>query len=89
MKMTDGKRTIDILIHRWNGSGYDPDFSLDYFSAAQLPYDEETDTYTVEDVDYCIDIAKNGGPDDGACWMTNADGDTVQDPDMMVDVTEV
>ena len=26
MKMTDGKRTVLILIHRWNGSGYDPDF---------------------------------------------------------------
>ena len=59
MKMTDGKRTIEILIHRWNGSGYDPDFSADYFDAGGLPYDEETDTYTVEDVDYCIDMAEN------------------------------
>lgn len=51
MKLTDGKKTVEIKIQRWNGSGYDPDWSADYFNAGSLPYDEETDTYTVEDVD--------------------------------------
>lgn len=88
MKMTDGKRTIEILIHRWNGSGYDPDFSADYFDAGGLPYDEETDTYTVEDVDYCIDMAENGGEGEGARWTINSDGEAVIDEDICVDVFE-
>lgn len=25
MKLTDGKKTVEIKIQRWNGSGYDPD----------------------------------------------------------------
>mgnify|MGYP005927425245 CR=1 FL=1 len=89
MKITDGKRTVEITIHRWNGSGYDPDQSLDYFGAGCLPYDEETDTYTVEDVDYCIDIAQNGGEDEGARWVINSDGEAVIDPNVVVDVTDV
>lgn len=94
MKITDGKRTVNITIHKWNGSGYDPDWANDYFCAATLPYDEETDTYTVEDVDYCINTAINGGPDEGACWMpkVNDNGDFeefIHDPDMIVDVEEM
>lgn len=88
MKMTDGKRTVLILIHRWNGSGWDPDCSLDYFEAGALPYDEETDTYTVEDVDYCIDMAENGGEGEGARWTINSDGEAVIDEDICVDVFE-
>lgn len=59
MKITDGKKTVEIRIQKWNGSGYDPDWSNDYFTAGSLPYDEETDTYAVDDVDYCIDMAKS------------------------------
>lgn len=58
MKITDGKKTVEIKIQRWNGSGYDQDWSTDYFDAGTLPYNEETDTYTVANVDYCIDAAK-------------------------------
>lgn len=88
MKITDGKRTVEIVIHRWNGSGFDPDWSNDYFGAGRLPYDPETDTYTVPDVGYCIDMAK-GQDDEGACCMCNEDGEIVPDPDMVVDVTEI
>ena len=65
MKLTDGKKTVEIKIQRWNGSGYDPDWSADYFAAGSLPYNVETDTYTVEDVDYCIETA-NEASEDGA-----------------------
>ena len=57
MKITDGKKTVSIKLTTWNGTGYDPDWSNDFFNAGSLPYDEETDTYTVEDVDYCIEQA--------------------------------
>lgn len=59
MKLSDGKRTIEIKLQRWNGTGYDPDMSNEFFEAGSLPYDEEHDTYIVDDVDYCIDYAND------------------------------
>ena len=88
MKITDGKKTVEIEIKRWNGNGYDPDWSIDYFVAGSLPYDDETDTYTVTDVDYCIEMA-NSTDDEGACCRYNEDGELVPDEDMMVFVTEI
>lgn len=57
MKITDGKKTVEIRMMVWEGSGYSPDWSLDFFNAGGLPYDDNTDVYIVEDVDYCIDQA--------------------------------
>lgn len=60
MKITDGKTTANIKMHTYNiNSGLSPDFSNDFFDAGLLPYDEETNTYTVPDVSYCIDQANN------------------------------
>ena len=87
MKITDGIKTVEIEIKHWNGSGYDPDWSADYFCAGSLPYDEETDTYRVGDVDYCISMAE-GTDEEGACSRYNEDGEIVPDEDMMVFVTE-
>ena len=89
MKITDGKKTVEIKIQRWNGSGYDPDWSCDYFTAGSLPYDEETDTYTVEDVDYCIEMANNSTCEDGACIKYDEDRVLVPDEDMFVFVDEL
>lgn len=58
MKMTDGSRTIEISMKVWNGSGYGPDWSKDFFDAGLLLYNEESDAYTVENVDYCVEMAK-------------------------------
>lgn len=55
MKMTDGRKTITITMQEWNGSGYGPDFSQDFFDGAR--YDRELDCYVVHDVDYCIEQA--------------------------------
>lgn len=57
MKLTDGKKTVEIRMMIWEGNGYSPDWSLDFFEAGGLPYNDETDTYTVQDVDYCIEQA--------------------------------
>ncbi len=89
MKITDGKKTVKIEIKRWNGSGYDPDWSNDYFVSSTLPYDEDTDTYTVEDVDYCIEMANSSTSEDGACWKYDEDGNLVPDEDMFVFVEEL
>lgn len=80
MKITDGKKTVEIRIQKWNGSGYDPDWSIDYFSAVSLPYDEETDTYTVYDVDDSIDTA--------VYELTDEDSE-FYDEDMRVFVDEI
>lgn len=39
MKITDGKRTVEINIMTWNGTGYGPDWAGEYFNAgARLHY---------------------------------------------------
>lgn len=89
MKITDGKKTVEIKIQRWNGSCYGPDWSADYFDAGSLPYNEDTDTYTVDDVDYCIDMA-NAADEEGACGKYDLDsGEVVRDDDMTVFVTDI
>lgn len=87
MKMTDGTRTIVIEIRQWNGTGYDPDWSMDYFCAGSLAYNADADCYIVQDVQYCIDMARAAG-EDGACYH-NVNGDIVQDNDMQVFVWDV
>ena len=89
MKITDGKKTVEIKIQRWNGNGYDPDWSEDYFDAGSLPYDEESGAYTVPDVDYCSDMAMSENPDEGARYITGADGDPELDESILVDVTVI
>lgn len=88
MKITDGRKTVEIEIKRWNGSGYDPDWSADYFNAGALPYDEAAAAYIVDDVDYCVDMANDDGPE-GACCMYSDTGDYIRDEDMHVFVTEI
>lgn len=58
-KLQDGTRTIEIELKVWQGSGYSPDWSKDFFEVGNLPYNDETDAYTVEDVQYCIDQAND------------------------------
>ena len=64
IKLTDGEKTVQIEMKVWQGTGYSPDWSIDFFDAGLLPYDEENDMYTVEDVDYCIDAAKEWETED-------------------------
>jgi hypothetical protein len=77
--MTDGDRLVDVKIQRWNGSGYDPDWSEDYFDAGGLEYDEDLQAYKVNNVDYCIDMAMDMDSEEGACYAI---------PDMTVTVDE-
>ena len=88
MKLTDGKKTVEITIRRWDGNQWGEDWSRDYFSDAN-DYDEETDTYTVPDVDYCIDMANSTDQEGARCkYDLEADG-YVEDEDMGVWVEEL
>lgn len=66
MKMTDGKKTVDITMKVWNdfNTGYSPDWSNDFFNAGILPYDEDEDLHIVDDVDYCIEQAEEWEAED-------------------------
>lgn len=66
MKITDGKKTIEIQMKVWDKyeGGYGPDWSLDFFDAGCLQHDEETEVYTVQDVDYCIEQANEWAAED-------------------------
>lgn len=89
MRLTDGKKTVEINIQRWNGSGYDPDWSNDYFEAGSLPYDEDKDARVVDNVDYCIDMANDCG-EYGACSKYDEEtGTYVRNEDMFVFVEEL
>ena len=59
MKLTDGSKTVKITMRTWDGMNLGSDWSFDFFEAGSLPYDAETDAYTVQDVDYCIGQAKD------------------------------
>lgn len=86
MKLTDGKRTVEITMQEWDGSQWGPDWSLDFFEAGNLEYNEETNTYTVEDVDYCIEQANDWKYNTG----DNADELEDFDPEnRLVDVEEM
>lgn len=63
MRMTDRKRTVDIEMKVWSGSGYAPDWSKDFFEG--LEYDEAAEAYIVENVDYCIASAKEWAAGEG------------------------
>lgn len=66
MKMTDGKKTVEITMKVWNdfNTGYSPDWSNDFFDAGILPYDEDEDFFIVDDVDYCIEQAEEWEAED-------------------------
>lgn len=66
MKMTDGKKTVEIAMKVWNdfNTGYSPDWSNDFFNAGILPYDEDEDFFIVDDVDYCIEQAEEWEAED-------------------------
>lgn len=92
MKICDGVRAIDIEIKKWNGSGYDPDWSQDYFTAGCLPsYDTPSGehVYKVGSVQYAIDMAKSTD-EEGACAINvDEDGNPDPDGDMCVFVEEL
>lgn len=86
MKLTDGKRTVEITMKEWNGEEWGEDWSLDFFAAGNLEYNEENGAYTVEDVEECIEQANDWKNNTG----DNADDLESFDPDdRLVNVDEL
>ena len=66
MKITDGKKTVEITMKIWKGfnTGYSPNWSNDFFNAGTLPYDDEEDVFEVDDVDSYIEAAEEWEAED-------------------------
>lgn len=62
MKITDGKRTVEIEMKVWDdtSNNYSPDWSNDFFVAGTLETTEDG-AHIVDDVQYCIDQAEDWG----------------------------
>lgn len=65
-KLTDGKRNVEIYMMVWNGTGYGPDWSNDFFEVGTLPTVEigPDVLYCVPDVAYCIEQAQEWSEED-------------------------
>lgn len=60
IRLTDGTATVVIEMTHWDdvAQHYTPDWSRDFFDAGSLNIDFEKQAYIVDDVNYCIDQAK-------------------------------
>lgn len=87
MKLYDMSKMVDIQMSSWTGSGYTPDWSIDFFEAGNLRHDETTDIYMVEDVDYCIEQAEDWRNAEGDFYEPDADPEEVAN--RRVDITAV
>lgn len=59
-KLTDGKQTVVITMSTWEGTGYSPDWSDDFFNVGALPWaDEEEGIFFVPDISYCVEQAND------------------------------
>ena len=70
IRLTDGKKTVEITMAIFDGTDLQPDFSADFFEAGGLEYNADLEAYMVPDVDYCVDYAND--------WKTGA-GDFCDD----------
>lgn len=58
MKLTDGKKTVEIEMYDWDFfAKREYEFSADFFTG--LSKQDESGAYIVDDVDYCIDYARD------------------------------
>lgn len=59
IRLTDGKKTVEITMAIFDGTDLLPDFSAAFFEAGSLEYNTEIEAYEVPDVDYCVDYAND------------------------------
>lgn len=61
----NGTVYAEIEMQNWNGNGYEPDWSADFLQNYLGSYDDESDTYIVDDItDVCktaVDYASRSG----------------------------
>lgn len=83
MTLTDGKRTVEIIMMEWDGKRWVLDWSMDFFEAGKLA-DDEAGASIVEDVYYCIEQAMDWKYNRGDC----ADEAEVDPEDRLVVIRE-
>lgn len=62
-RLFDGTKTAEITMRFWNSNTnrYTPDWSNDFFAIGGLEYDDEHEAYKVDDVEYCVEQARDWG----------------------------
>ena len=85
MKLTDGKRLVDIKLKVWNGEQWGLDWSNEFYDNPE-GYDRVLNVSIVKDVDYCIEQANDWKNSQGDFYT---DENCVPAEDYMVDVTEL
>lgn len=89
-RFTDGRITKEITLKVWENGQWSPSFEKDFFDVGGLPYDMETDTYTVEDVEYLVEQAEDwkNGVGDYQDDYEGEPGHTPEDRGVFVDDVE-
>ena len=81
-RLHDGKKLLDIQMSVWDGSGWGPDWSNDFYAVGDmgLEYDEDLQAYKVHNVYEALEEAED--------WMDNVNeysDDTTPAEDKAVD----
>lgn len=67
MRFYDGNRVAEVELYEYTKEvGFSLDFSIDFYEARLLEYDDDNDYYIVDDIDCVIEQAcdlKNGNGD--------------------------
>ena len=84
-RLTDGKKTVEITMTNWDGNGWTPDWSNDFFVTGTLPYNDDSNTYVVPDVDYCVEQAMDWKANIGDYLDYDADPEEVDNRTVDVD----
>ena len=81
IRLTDGYATVTVEMTTWDKRNqcYTPDRACEFFDVGVLPLDLSTQAYKVEDVNYCLEQARDsilrmGGFYDG---LPGTPGDTL------------
>lgn len=98
-RFTDGYKTVGIhMAHRY-GSGYDSDYSADFFEVGGLRFDEGRDAYEVFSVEYLIgmlvdyldgvgDFIGTKANDNEYVWVFCLDGEVSDTAKMVIEEAE-
>lgn len=90
MRLTDGKRTVEITMQEWAGNEYTPDWSADFFEAGGLPRNETGTARVVQNVGYCIEQANDWAAYRGDfCDLAAMEADKVHGRERCVNIMDV
>ena len=93
IRLTDGYATVTVEMKTWDERNqcYTPDRAPEFFDVRRLPIDFETRAYKVDDVNHCLDQARDSMLHMGDYYdgFPGTPGDTLfVDGDIEIEVTE-